>query len=67
MEGIEAHKVKFGTEPRLIMVHETYRMLYGHFFTGRLHFLCCGKGAIFEGIPAIVTQSKMVEDYLICY
>lgn len=64
---IELHKQQFGDEPRLIMVRDSYRELHKFFFRGSLHILCCGKGAIFDGIPAIITSSAMVDTFLICY
>ena len=65
--GIIAHKERFGRDPELIMIRDTYVSLYSFFFRGRLHTLCCGKGQLYDGIPTITTTSPMVETFLICY
>lgn len=65
--AIERHKELFGQEPELIMIQDTYRELHRYFFTGRLYVLCCGRGALYAGIPAILTSANSVETFLICY
>lgn len=64
---ITVHQATFHKEPRLIMLRDSYVAKYPFYFRSRLHTLCCGKGAIYNGIPAIVTASAMVEDFLVCY
>lgn len=64
---IEKHKAAFNEEPTLIMLHQDYLNAYRFYFKGRLHSLCCGKGALYSGIPAIITSAQTVEDFLICY
>jgi hypothetical protein len=66
-ESIRQHQITFREEPKLIMLHERFVAAYSFYFRGRLHTLCCGKGALYSGIPAIVTASAMVTDFLICY
>jgi hypothetical protein len=65
--AIARHKEVLGAEPDLIMLRDTFVNLFSYYFKGRLHQLCCGKGLLYEGIPAIITSSAMVEDFLICY
>lgn len=67
LQGIEAHMKLTGKEPRLLTFRDSFVKQHAPFFNQHLHSLCCGKGSIFNGIPAIVTPSVMVEDYLICY
>lgn len=64
---IEQHKTFFHKEPILIMLRESYIQNYRFYFNGRLHTLCCGKGALYNGIPCIITAASSVEDFLICY
>lgn len=66
-EALRQHQLLFKQEPELIMLHERFVAAYSFYFRSRLHTLCCGKGAIYSGIPAIVTASAMVSDFLVCY
>lgn len=65
--GIEKHKELFGKEPELIMLKDEYRTAHKTYFAGRLHILCCGRGALYCGIPCILTSANSVETFLICY
>lgn len=65
--GLIAHKERTGREAELVMIRDSYRELHKHFFRDKLHTLCCGRGALFNGVPTIVTSSAMVETFLICY
>lgn len=67
VQAIIDHKVRFGTDAELIMLRDAYLHLHRHFFRDKYHTLCCGRGALFNGIPTIVTASAMVETFLICY
>ena len=66
-EGIRLHKELTGHEPSLIMLHSSFIAANSFYLRGRLYSLCCGKGMLYSGIPAITTSSAMVEDFLICY
>jgi hypothetical protein len=65
--GIIAHKAAHGKDAELIMIRDTYRELYSFYFRDKLYTLCCGRGMLFNGIPAIITPSPFVETFLICY
>jgi hypothetical protein len=65
--AIEEHKRLFGKEPERILINDNYRTLFKDFFKGRLHMLCCGKGALYRGIPAMLTVSPLIDDFLIAY
>jgi hypothetical protein len=64
---ILAHTRLFGTEPRLISLNTDYVHQYANYFAGRIHILCCGKGALYAGILCILSTSKFVDDFLIAY
>lgn len=65
--AITKHVATLGTQPELVMLHGDFVLKYSFYFRSRLHKLCCGKGMLYSGIPAIQTASPMVEDFLICY
>lgn len=65
--AILEHKTRHGKEPSLIMLRDSYVKAYSFYFRSRLHSLCCNKGSLYSGIPAIVTPSVMVDDFLLCY
>lgn len=65
--AIEVHKSVHGKEPTLIMIRSIYKTTHNFYFRGRLYSLCCGRGFLYGGIPAILTDSAMVEDFLLCY
>ena len=65
--AIREHEKTHKKEPSLIMLNEHFVRANSFYFRTRLHTLCCGKGSLYSGIPAVVTASPMVEDFLICY
>jgi hypothetical protein len=65
--AIAKHKAIFGVEPKTLVLNQHYIHKYGYWFRGRLHTLCCGKGALYEGIPVMITVSPLVEDFLLAY
>lgn len=64
---IQEHKERFGDEPRLISIRDSYYIKNYTYYNGRVHTLCCGKGALYAGIPCIITASPFVDDFLIGY
>lgn len=67
IEAIEIHKRLHGKDPVLLSFRTIWHVKHLSFFSGRLHTLCCGRGFLYEGIPAILTASKYVEDFMIGY
>ena len=65
--AIEAHRAKFGSDPKLISINAAYKELHKVYFSGRIHQLCCGKGYLYSGVPCIITPSVFVDDFLIGY
>jgi hypothetical protein len=66
-KAIQDHKAHFGDEPSLISIKTSYLHAHANYFQGRIHTLCCGKGALFDGIPLVITESPFCHDFLIAY
>lgn len=64
---LEQLTAQAGREPKLIMLHERFIDANKFYLRSRLHTLCCGRGAIFNGIPCVITSANTVDDFLICF
>lgn len=64
---IDRHKQFFGKDPVLIMLRIKWFDANHKAFNGKIHQLCCNKGFLYRGIPAIKTHANTVDDFLICY
>lgn len=67
LQAIANHRVTFNRDPELLIINPSFQRVHLQFFRGKLHILCCGKGAIFSGIPVLLLNSPMVPAFFICY